>query len=163
MECVLPPPCQHDGELHIAAASNMKRLGRLGLVDGDAQRIENGSICMWSEDPAGEPAAVFWLNGQTHEDRHFGEWTRPMPQLVYGNGLYVRPDLHGRGLGTELLCGALHHAADLGYRRSRAMIDMRNDSSLRLHRRLGYTVLTSLYGIKVGQRYVRWARRTDAE
>jgi len=63
---------------------------------------------------------------------------RPAYRFTVENSVYVRPGLHGRGLGSALMADLLGRAAGAGHRSIVALIDAGQGASIRLHRRFGF-------------------------
>ena len=70
------------------------------------------------------------------------------------NSVYVRRDLHARGIGRLLVDELLTIAADSGFHTVFARINAASDASIALHQRCGY----QLVGIEreVGRKFSRW-------
>jgi L-amino acid N-acyltransferase len=79
------------------------------------------------------------------------------PQSAYRNtaesSLYVRPDMHRRGIGSALLADLIGRARRLGHHSIIAIIDSAQEPSLRLHRRFGFQERGRL--LEAGQKFGR--------
>lgn len=70
------------------------------------------------------------------------------------NAVYVRRDLHRRGIGSALLDDLVARARSLGHHVVIAVIDSEQRGSLDLHRRAGFTEVGRLR--EVGHKLGRW-------
>ena len=68
--------------------------------------------------------------------------------------VYVHPDWHGRGVGSQLLDALVHEARERGFVSLIALITADNDVSLRLHRRFGFADTGMLR--RVARKFDRW-------
>jgi len=104
----------------------------------------------------GLPYLVAELDGAARGYAYAAHYrTRPAYRYALENTVYVEPGYEGRGLGSALLGALIARCEGLGYRRMVAVIgDSANQSSIRLHQRLGFEecgVITS-----VGFKFGRW-------
>lgn len=81
------------------------------------------------------------------------------PRPAYGatveNSVYVKPGLHGRGIGRLLLARLIDDAGACGFRQMVAVIgDSGNGGSIRLHASLGFAHVGVLRS--VGWKHGRW-------
>ena len=107
-------------------------------------------------DLARHPVTVATLDGQ------FAGWACLSPFMLPADGyrftaedsLYVRPEMHGRGVGRTLLGDLLQRAADAGLHCVLARIDAEQTPSLRLHAKHGFVESGRLReaGFKFGRR-----------
>ncbi len=58
--------------------------------------------------------------------------------------LYLRPSLHGQGLGRQLLTHVTCHAQAMGARRIRLQVNKRNERAIRAYQRAGFRVAESI-------------------
>jgi len=71
------------------------------------------------------------------------------------NSVYVAPDQVQRGVGLLLMRDLIRDCAALGYRQMLAVIgDSANESSIRLHTRLGFRTIG--HEVAVGLKFGRW-------
>jgi len=70
------------------------------------------------------------------------------------NSVYVRHDLHGRGIGSILLGDSIDRARSVGHRTILALIDMDQKASIRLHVKFGFQQAAHLR--EVGFKFGRW-------
>lgn len=62
------------------------------------------------------------------------------------NKLYLRPELHGQGLGQEMLTRAIECAATRGRRELRLRVNKRNERALRSYDRAGFRIVDTVVG-----------------
>ena len=79
---------------------------------------------------------------------------RPGYRFTCENSVYVAAEARGRGVGKRLLEPLIAEARRLGYRSIIAVIDARNDVSLRLHANFGFE--QAAYLKNVGFKFDRW-------
>jgi L-amino acid N-acyltransferase len=82
----------------------------------------------------------------------FRAW--PGYRTTVEHSVHVRTDRRGRGTGTLLIAALIERAAALGKHAMIAGIDAGNAGSLRLHERLGFTVVGRLP--EVARNFDRW-------
>ena len=70
------------------------------------------------------------------------------------HSIYITPEAHGRGTGTELMLALIDHARGAGVHAIVGGLDGANEGSLRFHQRLGFTAATPLPA--VGRKFGRW-------
>lgn len=70
------------------------------------------------------------------------------------HSVYVRSDRRGLGVGPRLLEALIERARDAGMHVMVAAIESENRSSIRLHRRLGFSVTGQMS--QVGRKFDRW-------
>ncbi len=70
------------------------------------------------------------------------------------NSVYVRHDMHGRGIGSALLADLIERAKALGYRSIIAGIDAEQAASIALHAKFGFVDCGRQ--ISVGYKFDRW-------
>jgi L-amino acid N-acyltransferase len=127
------------------------------------------STCTYQEEPstAEERAAWFAAHGPKHPitvaERDgqvvgWGSLSRFHPRSAYGrtveNSVYVRHDLHRRGIGRVLLADLIDRAGPLGHHSILALIDSTQAGSLALHRGMEFTDVAHLR--EVGFKFGRW-------
>lgn len=105
---------------------------------------------------AGYPHIVATEDGAVLGYAYAGPY-RPRP--AYGatveNSVYVRADVHGRGIGRALLTRLVAEAEARNYRQMIAVIgDSAHRGSIELHRRLGFAMVGTLRS--VGWKHGRW-------
>lgn len=79
---------------------------------------------------------------------------RPGYRFTCENSVYVAASARGRGLGKRLLAPLIEDARRLGFRSIIAVIDARNEVSLRLHENFGFERAALLRN--VGYKFDRW-------
>jgi L-amino acid N-acyltransferase YncA len=70
------------------------------------------------------------------------------------NSVYVRPELHRRGIGSILLGDSIERARDAGHHTILALIDADQKGSIALHLKHGFTQSAHLR--EVGFKFGRW-------
>lgn len=81
--------------------------------------------------------------------------TRPAYRWSVESSVYVRPDHHGRGIGSGLLRELIERASERGFRQMVAIIgDSNNASSIALHAKAGFERTGTLKD--VGFKHGRW-------
>ena len=70
------------------------------------------------------------------------------------NSVYVRHDLLGQGIGTQMLADLVARAKSLGYHSMLALISGDQTPSVKLHERAGFTKVAQLR--EVGCKFNRW-------
>ena len=127
------------------------------------------STCTYQEETstAEERAAWFAAHGPRHpvtvaeidgQVVGWGSLSRFHPRSAYGrtveNSVYVRHDLHRRGIGRVLLADLIERAAPLGHHTILALIDSTQPGSLSLHRGMGFEEVAHLK--EVWFKFGRW-------
>jgi len=127
------------------------------------------STCTYQEEPstAEERAAWFAAHGTQHpvtvaesdgEVVGWGSLSRFHPRSAYRrtveNSVYVRVDLHRRGIGAALLADLIDRSAALGHHAIIAGIDAEQTASVAIHRRFGFEHVGHLR--QVGFKFGRW-------
>jgi len=80
---------------------------------------------------------------------------RPAYRFTVENSLYLRSDIHRRGIGTSLLQALVAESAARGYRQMIAVIgDSANLASIGVHRRCGFDLIGA--HPDVGFKFGRW-------
>lgn len=70
------------------------------------------------------------------------------------NSVYVRHELHGRGIGSMLLADSIERARGAGHRTILALIDTDQKASIALHLKFGFQQAAHLR--EVGFKFGRW-------
>jgi phosphinothricin acetyltransferase len=70
------------------------------------------------------------------------------------NSVYVRHDLHRRGIGRALLADLIERAKGAGHHTIMALIDRDQSGSIAIHRDFGFTAVAHLR--EVGFKFGRW-------
>ena len=127
------------------------------------------STCTYQEEPttADERAAWFAAHDGAHpitvaesggEVVAWGSLSRFHPRAAYRrtveDSLYVRHDLHGRGIGSAVLADLLERATALGHRSVVGVISADQPASIALHLRHGFAECGRLR--EVGHKFGRW-------
>jgi L-amino acid N-acyltransferase YncA len=128
------------------------------------------STCTYERDPRADDAATAWL--AAHDAAHpvtvavddggavigFGALSVFRPRWGYRHTVedtvYVRDDLHGRGVGGALLADLVVRARALGHHTIIAVISAEQAASVRLHERAGFRPVALLQ--QVGHKFDRW-------
>ena len=80
---------------------------------------------------------------------------RPAYRFTVENSIYLRPDVHGRGIGLQLLQSLIAECESRGYRQMIAVIgDSANAGSIGVHRKCGFQMLGT--HPDVGLKFGRW-------
>jgi phosphinothricin acetyltransferase len=111
-----------------------------------AARRADGFPVLVARDPAGHAIAV----------GSYG-WFRPAPPgyaTTVEHTVMVDPACRGDGIGTALLHALIAHATAAGFHMMVASIDAENVGSIRLHERLGFTVVGRMP--EVARKFGRW-------
>ena len=127
------------------------------------------STCTYQEEPstADERAAWFAAHGPQHPVTvaevdgvvvGWGSLSRFHPRSAYRktveNSVYVRHDLHRRGVGSVLLADLIERATTVGHHSIIALIDSGQHGSLALHERHAFARVGNLR--EVGIKFGRW-------
>jgi len=127
------------------------------------------STCTYQDEPSAAEERVEWFAAHgadlpvtvaTQEERVVG-WAslsrfhkRSAYRNTVENSVYVRPELHGRGIGSMLLVDSIDRARACGHHTILALIDMDQAASIRLHLKLGFVEVAHLK--EVGFKFGRW-------
>jgi phosphinothricin acetyltransferase len=151
--------------LHIRPAT----AADLGAINDIYNHYVLHSTCTYQEEPstADERAAWFAAHGPRHPVTvaesagvvvGWGSLSRFHARSAYRftveNSVYVRHDLHRRGIGRALLDDLIDRAAAAGHRSIMALIDASQAGSVSLHRRCGFETVGHLK--QVGFKFGRW-------
>ena len=127
------------------------------------------STCTYQEEPSTDEERAAWFagHGAVHpvtvmEDRGevvgWGSLSRFHPRSAYRhtveNSIYVRHDLHRRGIGRALLVDLIERAKAAGHHTIIGLIDAEQAASVSLHARFGFTEVAHLS--QVGFKFGRW-------
>src|SRR5947207_7256403 len=127
------------------------------------------STCTYQTEPSTEAERLAWFeaHGPAHpvtvaerngEVIAWASLSRFHPRAAYGqtveNSVYVRPDLHGQGLGKALLLDAIARAKQLGHHTIIAGISADQTPSVALHKSAGFVEVARLR--EVGYKFDRW-------
>jgi phosphinothricin acetyltransferase len=127
------------------------------------------STATFDVEPWTEDEQAGWLREHGHpyavlvadRDREVVGWaslgryrSKPAYRFTAEDSVYVRPDMHGEGIGALLLARLLEVAAENGFHAVIARIAGENPTSERLHRRFGFRRV----GVEreVGRKFERW-------
>ena len=103
----------------------------------------------------GLPVLVAELEGEVAGFSSFGEWrSRWGYRYTVEHSVHVRADCRGRGFGRALIEALFPRAAALGMHMMIGHIDSGATASLRLHEKLGFTVVGTFR--EVGRLRDRW-------
>jgi phosphinothricin acetyltransferase len=127
------------------------------------------SACTYQEEPSTAQERAAWF--AAHDLQYpvtvaeldgvvigWGSLTRFHPRSAYRktveNSVYVRHDLHRRGVGAALLADLCRRAQSIGHHSIIALIDSGQHGSLALHERHGFVRVGQLR--EVGIKFGRW-------
>ena len=101
------------------------------------------------------PILVSVENGEVTGYASFGDW-RPFEGFRYSveHSVYVRNDQRGKGLGPLLMQALIARARSAGKHVMVAAIESGNQTSIRLHERLGFVTTGQMP--QVGIKFGRW-------
>lgn len=105
---------------------------------------------------AGYPYFVGEMGGRVVSYTYASSY-RPRPgyRFTVENSIYVAPDLHGQGLGKQMLGALIEACRAQGYRQMIAVIgDAENVASIKLHQALGFVHVGTFHNI--GYKFDRW-------
>ncbi|HSZ56992.1 MAG TPA: GNAT family N-acetyltransferase [Tepidisphaeraceae bacterium] len=127
------------------------------------------STCTYQDEPSSLSERRDWFagHGPSHpvvvyqEGSEVGGWAslsrfhaRSAYRHTVENSVYVRSDLHGRGIGSVLLGHSIEQARQLGHRTILALIDADQTASIAIHRKFGFEEVAHLR--QVGFKFGRW-------
>ena len=127
------------------------------------------SACTYQEEPSTRDERAAWFASHGHAHRitvaeqdgvvvGWGSISRFHPRSAYRrtveNSVYVRHDLHRRGLGSMLLADLIDRARAADHHSIIALIDSGQPGSLALHERHGFVRVGHLR--EVGIKFGRW-------
>ena len=141
----------------------------LGTIEEIYNHYVLQSTCTYQEEPGtiAQRQAWFAAHGEPHpvtvlefEGRMAG-WgslsqfhARSAYRRTVENSVYVRHDMHRRGIGAALLFDLIRRAKDLGHHAIIAGIDAEQGPSIALHRKFGFVDVGRLK--EVGFKFGRW-------
>lgn len=141
----------------------------LGAINDIYNHYVLHSTCTYQEEPetiaqrqtwfdahdAEHPITVLEIEGQVVG---WASLSRFHPRSAYRrtaeNSLYLRGDVHGRGLGAALLDDLLHRAKQAGLHTILGLIDAEQAPSVALHRKFDFIEVARLK--QVGFKFGRW-------
>jgi phosphinothricin acetyltransferase len=127
------------------------------------------STCTYQIDPEPLTGRVEWFEAHDHLhpitvaelDRQVVAWgslsafhRRVAYRHTVENSVYVRHDLHHRGLGQAILVDLITRAKALGHHSIIALISADQTPSIKLHEKHGFTTVAHLQ--EVGFKFDRW-------
>lgn len=141
----------------------------LGAINDIYNHYVLHSTCTYQIDPEPMSGRLEWF--EAHDRLHpitvaeldaqvvgWGSLTTFNRRVAYchtaENSVYVRHDLHHRGLGQALLVDLIARARALGHHSIMALISADQTPSIRLHEKLGFTQVAHLK--EVGFKFNRW-------
>ncbi|MBA1295199.1 N-acetyltransferase [Pseudomonas lurida] len=144
-----------------------KDLPAIRDIYNDAVR---NTTAIWNEQPVDLANRLAWFNARqalgypilvaVENDEvtgyaSFGDW-RPFEGFRYSveHSVYVRHDQRGKGLGPRLMQALIERARSAGKYVMVAAIESGNQSSIRLHERLGFVTTGQMP--QVGIKFGRW-------
>jgi L-amino acid N-acyltransferase YncA len=141
----------------------------LAAINAIYNHYVHTSTCTYQLDPTTdeERRAAFDARGAAHPatvaelDGVVVGWGSLSPFRARGgyastveNAVYVRHDLHRRGIGAALLRDQIERATAIGHHTIVAVIDAEQTGSLELHRRAGFVHAGTLR--EAGRKFDRW-------
>jgi phosphinothricin acetyltransferase len=149
--------------LRLATAADLR------AIDAIYNHYVLHSTCTYQEEPSTTEERAAWFAG--HGPEHpvtvaelggevvgWGSLSRFHPRSAYRrtveNSVYVRHDLHRRGIGAVLLGDLVERAQELGHHTIMALIDADQAGSIAIHRRFGFEPVAHLR--EVGFKFGRW-------
>ena len=129
------------------------------------------STCTYQEAPEPIESRRQWFAAHQNNPRHpvtvalagnevvgwgslSGYRERSAYRFTCENSVYVRHDLHGRGIGSALLADLIERAGALGYRSIIAGADAEQSASIAMHKKFGF--IECGRQVKVGYKFDRW-------
>jgi phosphinothricin acetyltransferase len=152
-----------------AAMIRLARAADLPAINAIYNHYVLHSTCTYQEEPstADERAAWFAAHGPAHPVTvaeadgglvGWGSLSRFHPRSAYGrtveNSVYVRHDLHRRGIGRLLLADLIDRAKSIGHHSIIALIDSAQPGSIALHEKFAFVEVGRLR--EVGFKFGRW-------
>jgi L-amino acid N-acyltransferase len=153
----------------IAPLIRPARVDDLGAINAIYNHFVLHSACTYQEEPSTEQERAAWFaaHGQEYPVTvaevdgvvvGWGSLSRFHPRSAYRktveNSVYVRHDLHRRGVGSLLLADLLERAKSVGHHSIIALIDSGQQGSVALHERYGFERVAHLR--EVGIKFGRW-------
>lgn len=144
-------------------------LGDLAAIDAIYNHYVLASTCTYQYEPTTPDERLTWFRARGPEHpvtvaTEAGEvvgWAslssfreRAAYRFSVENAVYVRHDLHRRGIGTRLLADLVERAARLGHRTIVAGISAEQAASIELHRKAGFVDAGLVRD--VGFKFDRW-------
>jgi phosphinothricin acetyltransferase len=148
----------------------LARAEDLGAINAIYNYYVSCSTCTYQEEPETEEARRGWF--EKHDEKHPVTVAVDEDGVVVGwgalnafhgrsayrftteNSVYVRHDMHRRGIGRMLLADLMERARGLGHRVIIAGISADQEASVGLHARAGFMEVGRLRG--VGFKFGRW-------
>src|SRR4051812_49145081 len=141
----------------------------LGAINAIYNHYVLHSTCTYQEEPSTADERLAWF--AAHGPRHpvtvaesggvvvgWGSLSRFHLRSAYRftveNSVYVRHDLHRRGVGRALLDELIRRAQVIGHHSIMALIDASQEGSVALHRKCGFETVGQLK--QVGFKFGRW-------
>lgn len=143
--------------------------GDLRVIDDIYNHFVLHSTCTYQEEPGTIDQRRAWF--EAHDARHpvtviefdgqIAGWAslsqfhaRSAYRSTVENSVYVRHDMHRRGIGSVLLADLIRRATDLGHHTIIAGIDAQQGPSIAIHRKFGFVDVARLR--EVGFKFGRW-------
>jgi L-amino acid N-acyltransferase YncA len=150
-------------QIRLAAADD------LGAINDIYNYYVLHSTCTYQTEPSTAEERAHWF--ATHDEKHpvtvieldgqvigWGSISRFHHRRAYGNtvedSVYVRQDVHRRGVGSVVLTDLIGRARSFGYHTIIASIDGSQAASIALHAKLGFHPCAHLK--EVGCKFDRW-------
>lgn len=117
--------------------------------------IETRRLWLQNHRPDRFPATVAEIGGQVVGFGALSSFReRSAYRFTVENAVYVRHDLHRRGIGRLLLADLIERSRAIGHQSIVAVIDAEQAYSIALHREFGFEVCGEMK--KVGFKFDRW-------
>jgi L-amino acid N-acyltransferase len=125
-------------------------------IFSDVLRTAEEQVRWYSDRRAqGWPVLVACVDGELVGYASYGPFRSwPGYRHTVENSIYLTPHARGRGFGKRLLAALLERAQSQGLHAVIAGIDGENESSMRLHEKLGFKKVGHLE--HVGRKFERW-------
>jgi L-amino acid N-acyltransferase YncA len=125
------------------------------IYDERASTLEERQAWFDARRRAGLPVLVVELDGEAVGFSSFGEWrSRWGYRYTVEHSVHVRADCRAKGFGRALIEALFPRAAALGMHTMIGHIDSAATASLRLHEKLGFTLIGTFR--EVAQLHNRW-------
>lgn len=154
MTCVVRDACRED-VVDIAKIYNFAIRNSVATFDTEAKSVENRQLWLEQHQQNGFPVLVAESDGNVVGWACLTEWSdRCAYSATSETSVYIDFELHGKGIGTQLLAELVQRAKDNGTHTLLARIADHNLASIRLHERFGFEVVGVMK--EVGRKFDRY-------